>query len=124
MTGRHIKDNEDLEDSQRYPIESPAPAQTGLLFENESKLEEDVMMNGALNEVRISTEGIRNFRPWGTAVQTFNNILEAGKMDEFEKNLELEHENGIGATELNDILTYNTQEIYKELGMIDYLDEE
>ena len=27
---RHAKDNEDLEDSQRYPIESPAPAQTGL----------------------------------------------------------------------------------------------
>lgn len=27
---RHKKDNEDLEDSQRYPIETPAPAQTGL----------------------------------------------------------------------------------------------
>jgi hypothetical protein len=27
---RHVRDNEDLEDSQRYPIESPAPAQTGL----------------------------------------------------------------------------------------------
>ena len=27
---RHARDNEDLEDSQRYPIESPAPAQTGL----------------------------------------------------------------------------------------------
>ena len=27
---RHKKDNEDLEDSQRYPIKSPAPAQTGL----------------------------------------------------------------------------------------------
>ena len=190
LTGRHMKDNEDLEDSQRYPIESPAPAQTGLLFEdidasnidhydildwlseheqaeqdaksffapkelydvtsqelvdwifdhdqllmdfqdkfrdqliNESKLQEDVMMNGALNEVRISTEGIRNFRPWGTAVQVFNNILEAGKMDAFEASLEETHQNGIGATELNDILTFSAQELYAELGMTEYLDKE
>lgn len=125
MTGRHMKDNEDLEDSQRYPIESPAPAQTGLaMMESNESLTEDVMMNGALNEVRISTEGIRNFKPWDGAVTTFNNILEAGKMDQFERQLEEEYPEGIGSTELNDMLWFDADYIYNRLGMTDHLESE
>lgn len=41
---RHTRDNEDIEDSQRYPIKSPAPAQTGLREDIDDTLK-DILSN-------------------------------------------------------------------------------
>lgn len=120
---RHAKDNEDLEDSQRYPIESPAPAQTGLL--NESNLKEDVQMNGSLMEDTIFTDMIHDFVPNNEeAATTFNRILEAGKMDTFEFMLEDLYPQGIESDKLNDLLAYENQWIYDQLGMKEFINPE
>ena len=49
---RHARDNEDLEDSQRYPIESPAPAQTGLREDYESSLKSAEAKDQILSELK------------------------------------------------------------------------
>ena len=112
---RHTRDNEDLEDSQRYPIESPQPAQTGLL-------NEDVSVNGSLMEDKISTDMIHDFKPQeGVAEETFNRILEAGKMETFEFMLEDRFPQGVTTEELNRVLSDEAQWVYDQLGMKEFL---
>ena len=114
--GRHIRDNEDLEDSQRYPIESPAPAQTGLA------MMEDISVNGSLMEDRIATNMIHDFKPApGIAEETFNRVLEAGKMETFEFALEERFPHGVTTEELNKLLSDEAQWVYNQLGMKEFI---
>lgn len=192
---RHARDNEDLEDSQRYPIESPTPAQTGLMENNTTDilpptldkflmdcaqmwcdfdyndiskfakratkkelnilnqirsdlkdgfdeddpevkgifnevekivkgttLTEDISVNGSLMEDKISTDMIHDFKPQeGTAEETFNRILEAGKMETFEFMLEDRFPQGVTTEELNKILSDESQWVYDQLGMKEFI---
>lgn len=195
---RHARDNEDLEDSQRYPIESPAPAQTGLREDYESSLKsaeakdqilselkrigrsdavdlltnidiyltgdpnvvgylvpeqskivlnktlsiksvidvvlqelshlmneslnEDISVNGSLMEDKISTDMIHDFKPEkGAAEETFNRVLEAGKMGTLEFALEDRFPNGITTEELNKVLSDEAQWVYNQLGMKEFI---
>ena len=113
---RHARDNEDLEDSQRYPIESPAPAQTGLA------MMEDISVNGSLMEDKISVDMIHDFKPQpGAAEETFNRVLEAGKMGTLEFALEDRFPNGVTTEELNKVLSDEAQWIYNQLGMKEFI---
>jgi hypothetical protein len=113
---RHARDNEDLEDSQRYPIESPAPAQTGLA------MMEDISVNGSLMEDKISIDMIHDFKPQeGAAEETFNRVLEAGKMETLEFALEDRFPNGVTTEELNKVLSDEAQWVYSQLGMKEFI---
>lgn len=232
---RHARDNEDLEDSQRYPIESPAPAQTGLAmmedmeedhptyfknaadklmkliksyinengeesflkeyelheapkyvafediddalklfaydryvegkikvpkfaieeyeqrfgdYEDEDgfyyfigsvidegdlnkklynllygySMNEDISVNGSLMEDKISIDMIHDFKPQeGAAEETFNRVLEAGKMETLEFALEDRFPNGITTEELNKVLSEEAQWVYNQLGMKEFI---
>lgn len=70
-----------------------------------------------LDEIAISTEGLRNFKPWDGAVSTFNTVLENNKMDTLEFMLEDMYPNGIGASELNDLLWFQKDWVLEMLGI-------
>lgn len=76
-----------------------------------------------LTEARISTEGLRNFRPWDGAVNTYQRIVEAKKLDTLEFMLEDMYPNGVGANELNDMLQFESDWILESLGLIEKTDD-
>lgn len=80
---------------------------------------EDVVVEGKqpLEEIMISTEGLRNFKPWDGAKATYNTVLEHNKLDTLEFMLEDMYPNGIGASELNDLLWFQKDWVLEMLGI-------
>ena len=70
-----------------------------------------------LEEIMISTEGLRNFKPWDGAKETYNTVLENNKLDTLEFMLEDMYPNGIGASELNDLLWFQKDWVLEMLGI-------
>lgn len=66
---------------------------------------------------------LRNFEPWSGAVDTFDKIYNADKIDELEWILEDLYPDGIDETQLNDLLWFDDEWILETLG-IDEDDEE
>lgn len=77
-----------------------------------------------LTEARISTEGLKNFRPWDGAINTYQRIVESNKLDTLEFMLEDMYPNGVGANELNDMLQFESDWILESLGLIEKTDSE
>ena len=65
----------------------------------------------------IFETSLENFEAWAGAVDTKEKIIEAGKAEEFNELIEACYPDGISATELNDILWYNTDGLYEILSM-------
>ena len=63
---------------------------------------------------------LENFEPWSGAVSTYNRIWNEGKMSEFEQLLEDLYPDGIEETALNDILWFEEEWVYDELGIRSY----
>lgn len=59
-----------------------------------------------------------DFKPWSGAVDTFNRIIDEGKADEAERYFEeIEPADGWTDTGINDMLWFESDAIYKALGM-------
>lgn len=126
-------EEESLEASQKYPIESPFDFKDSEFISAEDKdpknynkdlvkesLEEFDGEIETLNEIRITTEGLNNFKPYGEAAQiTWATIQDKNKVATFEFMLEDMYPNGIGSTQLNDLLAYNRDWIYDMLNITD-----
>ena len=65
----------------------------------------------------ISRTSFSRFEPWSGAVDTWERIQEAGKIDDLENILECEYPDGIDETELNDLLWFEPETIYEWLDM-------
>ena len=73
-------------------------------------------------EDKISVDMIHDFKPQeGTAEETFNRVLEAGKMETLEFALEDRFPNGVTTEELNKVLSDEAQWIYNQLGMKEFI---
>lgn len=57
------------------------------------------------------------FTPWAGAVDTYKNIVEANKLEEFEGLIDELYPEGIEETKLNDILWFEPDFILESLGM-------
>lgn len=62
-----------------------------------------------------------NFKAWQGGKDTLDNIIEEGKVEEFEALLNECFEE-LTDTQLNDILWFDTEWIYEQLDMQEYLD--
>lgn len=83
---------------------------------------EDISVNGSLMEDKISIDMIHDFKPQeGAAEETFNRVLEAGKMGTLEFALEDRFPNGITTEELNKVLSDEAQWVYSQLGMKEFI---
>ena len=77
-----------------------------------------------LNEELKVIIDFSNYKPWSGAVDTYELIKDADKLDELEFYLEELYPDGITATQINDILWFDSDEILKYLGLGDEEDEE
>lgn len=65
-----------------------------------------------------------NFKPWSGAVETWERIEEAGKVDELEFILDDVYPDSMSDTELNDLLWFEPETVFEWLGIEDEDDEE
>lgn len=65
----------------------------------------------------IVNVGIEGYNPWSGAVDTWNKIQEVNKVDELEYLLEELYPEGITDTQLNDILWFESDFIFENLGI-------
>ena len=63
-------------------------------------------------------ENFSNFEPWSGAVSTWQRIIDEGKADEADRYLEeIEPADGWTKTAINDLLWFDSDSVYKALGM-------
>lgn len=60
---------------------------------------------------------LSQYKPWSGAVDTWNKIIDAGLIDELESILEDLYPEGLGQTELNDILWFDADWVLESLGL-------
>jgi hypothetical protein len=58
-----------------------------------------------------------NYEAWSGAVDTYNTIEEAGKLDELDNLIEELYPDGLTETQLNDLLWHDTDWVYESLGI-------
>lgn len=62
-------------------------------------------------------ETIEDFKAWSGAVDTQNRIIEENKEDEFKQLIEELYPDGLDETELNDLLWFDDEWIFEQLGI-------
>lgn len=68
------------------------------------------------------TTGIDNFNPWSGAVSTWEEIKEQGKISDLEFILTEIYPEGIEEGQLNDILWFESDWVYAQLGINDMVE--
>ena len=132
---------EELEDSQKYPIESPfekeerkgvsvqadqkypvkpsVKKKDSQFVKAEQKAPVGLSESKKLEEeVKIITD-IWDFEPWSHAVETFQKIKDAGKLETLDFMLEDMYPEGLTATQLNDLLWFDDEWILSMVGLGD-----
>ena len=67
---------------------------------------------------------LENFEAWAGGKTTQREIIKAGKAEEFEELIDELYPDGIDATTLNDILWFDVDWLYENLGMTEEETEE
>ena len=67
---------------------------------------------------------IEEFEPWGQAVETKDTIIDNDKSEEFNNLITDLYPEGIGSTQLNDLLAYDREWVYESLGIEEDDEEE
>lgn len=125
----HQGANLDLIDSDPFSLDYEDPRD----FDEPEEVEvEDKPVDA--NEVRKHEKAINeelkviidfsDYKPWSGAVDTYELIKDADKLDELEAYFEELYPDGITATQINDILWFNGKEVLRYLGLGDEEDEE
>lgn len=65
-----------------------------------------------------------NYSPWSGAIDTYNTIEEAGKLEEFESLIDELYPDGIEEVKLNDILWFESDWILEILGLSEEEEDE
>ncbi len=106
----HSEDEKPLDCKMEKPaLEEPLAGE-----EVEVKLNEDLKVIIDFSE----------YKPWSGAVDTYELIKDADKLDELEAYLEECYPDGITATQINDILWFDSDQVLSYLGLGDAEDEE
>ena len=72
----------------------------------------------------ITEQSISDFKAWSGATYTQNRIIEENKENEFDQLIEELHPDGLDETQLNDLLWFDDEWIFEQLGMSEELEEE
>jgi|TARA_B110000908_G_scaffold136363_1_gene161549 hypothetical protein len=69
--------------------------------------------------MKVTTEiTLRNFQAWSGAVETKKTIIESGQDEQFDFLIEELYEEGLRETELNDLLWFEDEWIFEQLGIM------
>ena len=119
----------DLIDSDPFSLDYEDPRDFDELEEVEVK-DEPVNANEVRKHEKAINEELKviidfsDYKPWSGAVDTYELIKDADKLDELEAYFEELYPDGITATQINDILWFDGEEVLKYLGLGDVEDEE
>ena len=69
--------------------------------------------------VKIYKDTTANFEPWSGAISTYDTIVEENKLDELDFLLDDIYPDGISETQLNDILWFESDWLFAQLGIND-----
>ena len=69
--------------------------------------------------MKIYTEDLSDYRAWSGAVNTYNTIEEHDKLEELEQLIDELYPDGLSFTELNDLLWFDSEFIFEQLGIQD-----
>lgn len=132
---------EDLEDSQKYPIESPFgkkegkgglkatqkyPVESPMKKKDSQfvKAEQKAPIGESLNESVKIISDLSDFKPWSGAVDTWYKIIDAGKLDTLDFMLEDMYPEGISDVGLNDLLWHDSEWVLDMVGISEEQDDE
>lgn len=65
----------------------------------------------------ISQTTLRNFKAWSGAEDTLKTILDSGQDEQFDSMIQELYPDGLTETELNDILWFEDEWIFEQLGI-------
>lgn len=125
----HQGTNLDLIDSDPFSLDYEDPRDFDEPEEIEVK-DEPVDANEVRKHEKAINEELKviidfsDYKPWSGAVDTYELIKDADKLDELEAYFEELYPDGITATQINDILWFDGEEVLKYLGLGDAEDEE
>lgn len=125
----HQGTNLDLIDSDPFSLDYEDPRDFDESEEVEVK-DEPVDANEVRKHEKAINEELKviidfsDYKPWSGAVDTYELIKDADKLDELEAYFEELYPDGITATQINDILWFDGEEVLKYLGLGDAEDEE
>ena len=69
-------------------------------------------------------QGIADFEAWSGAKETQQRIIDENKEDEFDQLIEVLYPDGLDETQLNDILWFEDDWIFEQLGISDEEEED
>lgn len=67
--------------------------------------------------VKIYKESVSSYTPWSGAVSTYDTIVEENKIDDLDFLLEELYPEGISESKLNDILWFESDWVFAQLGI-------
>ena len=67
--------------------------------------------------MKIYSEDFSDYKPWSGAVETFERIEEEDKLDDLERLIDEVYPEGITVTGLNDLLWFDSEWVYEQLGI-------
>ena len=73
--------------------------------------------------MKLFTEDLNDYRPWSGAVDTYNTIEEHDKLEELEQLINELYPEGISFTGLNDLLWFDSEFVFEQLGIQDEEEE-
>ena len=74
--------------------------------------------------MKIYTEDLNDYRPWSGAVDTYNTIEREGKLEELEILIDELYPEGISFTGINDLLWFDSEFVFEQLGIQEEEEEE
>ena len=132
---------EELEDSQKYPIESPFekkggkgglkavqkyPVESPMKKKDSQfvKAEQKAPIGESLNESVKIISDLSDFKPWSGAVDTWYKIIDADKLETLDFMLEDMYPEGISDVGLNDLLWHDSEWVLDMVGISEEQDDE
>jgi hypothetical protein len=125
----HSEDEKPLDCKMEKPaLEEPLAAEKVDIKINEDLSEEeakelDKEVETLEEELKVITD-FDDYKPWSGAVDTYELIKDAGKLDELESYLEDCYPDGATTTQINDTLWFDSKDILSYLGLGDVEDED
>ena len=112
-----IYERDDLDDDKILDAKNKLFADLGISEIMERAYDKIWDSNGNLSESVKIVAGIDDYEPWSGAVDTWDKIVENGKVEELDLILEDIYPDGLSMTELNDILWHDSEWVLSELGI-------
>lgn len=107
--------NVSVQAKQKYPVESPFEKKDSEFVKKEQKA--PIKESAELDESLKIISDLSDYKPWSGAVDTWEKIEDAGKVDTLDFMLEDMYPDGLTATELNDLLWFDSDWVLSMVGI-------